>query len=105
VPSKLSIFPLKLVTTTNCSQVKTLVRTTSTQLSFPETVSDSLCRNSLGVQSDSFISSLDGWSQMILQVKKLDVVVMGWCGYTWTAVSKTTLEVYGREMNIKFSVN
>jgi hypothetical protein len=32
--SKLSICPLKSVTTPNCSQVKTLVRTTSTQMSF-----------------------------------------------------------------------
>ena len=36
-PSKLSICPLKLAMTPNCSQVKTLVRTTSTQMSFPET--------------------------------------------------------------------
>ena len=43
-PSKGSIFPLKSVTTLNCSQVKTLVRMTSIRMSFPETVSDSLCR-------------------------------------------------------------
>ena len=45
-PSKVSICPLKSVTMPNCSQIKTLVRTTSTQMSFHETVSDSLCRNS-----------------------------------------------------------
>ena len=45
-PSKVSICPLKLVTTPNCSQVKTLGRTMGTQMSFPGTVSDSLCRNS-----------------------------------------------------------
>ena len=35
----------------NCSQVKTLVSKTSKQVSFPETVSDSLCRNSSVVQT------------------------------------------------------
>ena len=51
-----------------------------------------------------------------MQVKKLDVEVLGWRGYKWSAVgrlvgrgaefSKTTLEVaYGREMNIEFSGN
>jgi hypothetical protein len=70
----------------NCSQVKTLVRTTSTQMSFPETVSDSLCRNDLVVQTQSLISYLGGWPQVIPQVKKLDVEVLGWRGYTWSAV-------------------
>jgi hypothetical protein len=41
-----SICPLKSVTTPNCSQVKTLVRAMSTQMSFTETVYDSLCSNS-----------------------------------------------------------
>uniref|UniRef100_A0A4W5Q3C8 alanine transaminase n=1 Tax=Hucho hucho TaxID=62062 RepID=A0A4W5Q3C8_9TELE len=36
-PSKVSICPLKSLNTLNCSQAKTLVRTTSTQISFPET--------------------------------------------------------------------
>ena len=62
-PSKVSICPLKSVTTPNCSQVKTLVRTTSMQMGFPETVSDSLCRNSSVVQIHSFISCPGGWSQ------------------------------------------
>ena len=37
---EVSIFPLKSVTTPNGSQVKTLVRKMSMQMSFPETVSD-----------------------------------------------------------------
>ncbi len=51
-PLNVSIGPLKSVTTTNCSQVETPMRTTSIQMSFPETVSDSLCRNSLVMQTD-----------------------------------------------------
>ncbi len=30
-----------------------------------------------------------GWSQTILEVKMLDVEVLGWCGYTWSAVGCT----------------
>ncbi len=82
------------------------------QMSFPDTVSDSLCRNYLVMQTDCCSS----WSQTILEVKMLDVEVLGWCGYTWSAVvriggctakfSETPLETaYGREMNIKFSGN
>ena len=56
------------------------------QMSFPETFSDSLCRNSPVVQTHSFISCLGGWSQTILQVKKPDVEVLSWRGYTWSAV-------------------
>jgi hypothetical protein len=51
----LSIFPVNLITTPNCSQFKTLVRTKIGQMSFPEMVSESLCRNDLGVETHSFI--------------------------------------------------
>ncbi len=43
-PSNVSICSLKSVTTTNCSQVETPMRTTRMQMSFPETVSYGLCR-------------------------------------------------------------
>ncbi len=65
---------------------KTLMRTTSMQMSFPETVSDSLGRNSLLMQTDCCSSCPGDWSQTILEVKMLDVEVLGWCGYTWSAV-------------------
>ncbi len=85
-PSNESLCPLKSVTTTNCSQVETLMRTTSMQMSFPETVSDSLCRNSLVMQTNCCSICPGGWSQMILEVKMLDVEVLAWCGYMWSVV-------------------
>jgi hypothetical protein len=51
------------------------------ELSFSETVSDSLCRNSLVMQTYSFISCPGGWSHL---GKKPDVEVLGWRGYTWS---------------------
>ncbi len=48
------------VTTINCSQVETPMRTTSMQMSFPEMVSDSLWRNSLVMQTDCCSSCLGG---------------------------------------------
>ncbi len=56
------------------------------QMSFPETVSDSLCRYSLVMQTDCCSSCPGGWSQTILEVKMLDVEVLGWCGYKKSAV-------------------
>ncbi len=47
------------------------------QMSFPEMVSDSLCRNSLVMKTDCCSSCPGGWSQMILEVKMLDVEVLG----------------------------
>jgi hypothetical protein len=69
----------------NCSQVKTLVRTTSMQMIFPETVSDSLWRNYLVVQTHNFISRTGYLSQTILQVRKPDVGILV-CGseVSWT---------------------
>jgi hypothetical protein len=46
---------------------------TSAQMSFLETVSDRLCRQSLVVQTHHFISCLGGWSHTIPLVKKPDV--------------------------------
>ncbi len=68
------------------SQVETPMRMTSVQMSFPETVSDSLCRNYLVLQTDCCSSYPCGWSQRILELKMLDVEVLGGCGYTWVAV-------------------
>jgi hypothetical protein len=51
------------------------------QMSFPETVSNSLCKISMVVQTHSLINSPGGWSQ-IPQGKKPDVEVLGWRGYT-----------------------
>ncbi len=49
--------------------------------SFPEMVSDSLCIYYLVMQTDCCSSCLGSWSQTILEVKMLDVEVLGWCGY------------------------
>jgi hypothetical protein len=54
------------------------------QVSFTGTVSDS----SSVVQTPSFISCLGGWSQTIPQVKKPDLEVLGWRGYTWSMVER-----------------
>ncbi len=53
------------------------------QMSFPEMVYDSLCRNNF-MQTDCCSSCPGDWSQTILEVMMLDVEVLGWCGYTWS---------------------
>ncbi len=46
------------------------------QMSFPETVSDSFCRNDLVMQTNCCSCCLGGWSQTILEVKMLDAEVL-----------------------------
>lgn len=62
--------------TTNPTELKTLMKVTSMQVSFPEAVPDSLGRNSLVLQT-----VLIGWFEMILEME-----VLGWCGYTWSTI-------------------
>ena len=53
--------PQHVVMVSLCIEVKTLVKMTSTQTSFPETVADSL-RNASEVQTYSFITWPGGWT-------------------------------------------
>jgi hypothetical protein len=85
-PLKVSICPLNPVTTSNCSQIKTLVRTASTAEELSWDGFWQFVQKFFFVQTHSFISCLGVWSQMIPQVKKQDVEVLGWRGYTWSAV-------------------
>ncbi len=108
-PSNVSICPLKSLTTTNCSQVK-----------YPDEDgehADEVPWNGFWqFLTDCCSSCPGGWSQTILEVKMLDVEVLGWCGYMGSAVvkpvgctakfSEMPLETaYGREMNIQFTGN
>lgn len=61
VLSNENVFPLKLVT------VWTQMRKTSLKMSFPEVVSDSVCKSSLVLQTQCCSS----WSQTMLEVKML----------------------------------
>nr|XP_046168899.1 protein OS-9-like [Oncorhynchus gorbuscha] len=63
-------------------------------MSFPETVSESLCRSSLVEQTHSLISCPGGWSQTIQQMKKPGVDVLGWSDYTWSAVVRPTKDLW-----------
>ncbi len=84
--SNVSICPLSRLWRRTVVRSRTPMRTTNMQMSFPEMVSDSLCRNSLVMQTDCCRSCPGGWSQTILEVKMLDVEVLDWCGCTWSAV-------------------
>ncbi len=106
-PSNVSICPLKSVTMMNCSQVETPVRTTSCRWASLRRFL-TVCAEILWLCCCS--SCPGGWSQTILEVKMLDVEVLGWCGYTWSAVvrpvgctakfSETPLETaYGGEIH------
>ena len=52
------------------------------QMSFHETVSDRLCRNSSGCVNPQF-HHLSGW---LVSDTPTDVEVLDWHGYTWSAV-------------------
>ncbi len=98
---------------------------TSMQMSFPETVSDSLRRNYLVMQQTDVAAAVRvSGLRRFWRWRCLDVEVLGWCGYTWSAVvstgcthihvgcwmycqfPKTPLETaYGGEMNIQFTDN
>ncbi len=56
------------------------------QVSFPETVSDSLCRNSWLCKPIVTAAVRVAGLRRSCEVKMLDVEVLGWCGYTWSAV-------------------
>ncbi len=81
-PSNVSICPLKSVTTTNCSQVETPDE--------DDEHADELPWDGFW----QFVQKLFGYanrllqqlSQTILEVKMLDLEVLGWCGYMWSAV-------------------
>ncbi len=87
------------------------------QMSFPETVYDSVCRNYLVMQTDCCSSCLGGWSQMILLEVKDARMWRSWAGLSYTSAvlrpvgctakfSEMPLETaYGRETNIQFTGN
>ncbi len=58
--TNVNICPLKSVMTTNCSQVKTPMRITSKQMSFPETVSWQFVQKFFGY-ANRLLQQLPGW--------------------------------------------
>ena len=97
-PSKVCYVCYESVTMPNCSQVKTPMRMKSTQMSLPETVSYSLCRNSLFAQTHSFISCPGRW--LVSDDPAGEETGCGGPGLVWLHV------VYGcKADNIKFSGN
>lgn len=56
------------------------------QISLPEMVFDSYCKNSLVMRTDCCSGCVGGSSQVIMELKMLDVEILGWCGYTRSAV-------------------
>ncbi len=88
-PSNVSICPLKSVMATNCSQVETPMRTTIMQMSFHETVSDSLCRNYLVMQTDCCSSCPGVWSQRSWRWRC-------WMWRSWAGVVTRGLQLWGR---------
>lgn len=71
---------------TICGQDETLVGMTSMQMSFLEMFSYSWHRNDSIVRNNCCIICLVGWSRTILHTNTLDVEIVGWCGYTSSAV-------------------
>ncbi len=88
-PSNVSICPLKLVTMTNCSQVETPMRMTSMQMSYPETVSDRLCRNYLIKQTNCCSSCPGGCLRRSWRWRC-------WMWRSWAGAVTCGLQMWGR---------
>ncbi len=82
-PSNVSICPLKSLRRRTAVRSRPRWGRRACRWASLRRFSDSLCRNNLLMQTDCCSSCPGGWSQTILM---LDVEVLGWCGYTWSAV-------------------